>query len=221
VEFLPEALARWGQGQKIRIVRADSGFFEDKRLRCLEPRALASMGVARWTKGIEREAQRVQSGKALDEIYSVGEFQVKRLGSERERGFVGVRERVREGRDRQGRKRFEVPVTAFASSSPTAPLRRRRSGATTTGGPTGKTALPNASTTAERMVSVGQSFSLPKPPSRRSCCGATGWRSFRAPPVCRFTANRPRCAPQGSPVAPFSAARGEAGSSPCPQVGAG
>ena len=34
-EFLKEALALWGQRQKIRLLRADSGFFEDKLLSLL------------------------------------------------------------------------------------------------------------------------------------------------------------------------------------------
>jgi hypothetical protein len=113
VEFLQEALALWGQRQKIRIVRADSGFFEDKLLSFLEQRSLAYIVVARLTKWIKREAQRVQTWKALDEIYSVGEFRVQLLGWERERRFVVVRERVREGRDSKGRKLFEVPGYTF------------------------------------------------------------------------------------------------------------
>jgi hypothetical protein len=31
-EFLQEALALWGQREKIRLLRADSGFFDDKLL---------------------------------------------------------------------------------------------------------------------------------------------------------------------------------------------
>jgi len=113
VEFLQEALALWGQRQKIRLVRADSGFFEDKLLSFLEQRSLPYIVVARLTKWIKREAQRVQAWKALDESYSVGEFRVQLLGWERERRFVVVRERVREGRNSVGRKLFEVPDYTF------------------------------------------------------------------------------------------------------------
>ena len=35
-EFLKEALALWGQREKIRLLRADSGFFDDKLLSFLE-----------------------------------------------------------------------------------------------------------------------------------------------------------------------------------------
>jgi Transposase DDE domain group 1 len=40
VEFLEEALALWGQRQTIRLVRADSGFFDDKLLSFREQRHL-------------------------------------------------------------------------------------------------------------------------------------------------------------------------------------
>src|ERR1035438_3032107 len=113
VEFLQEALALWGQRQKIRLVRADSGFFEDKLLSFLEQRSLSYIVVARLTKWIKREAQRVQVWQALDEVYSVGEVRVPLLGWERERRFVVVRELVREGRNNVGRKLRDVPGYTF------------------------------------------------------------------------------------------------------------
>src|SRR6266699_419796 len=113
VEFLQEALALWGQRQTIRVVRADSGFFEDKLLCFFDPRSLPYIVVARLTKWVKREAQRVEAWKALDEIYSVGEFRVQLLGWERERRFVALRELVREGRNRVGRRLLEVPGYTF------------------------------------------------------------------------------------------------------------
>ena len=113
VEFLQEALALWAQRQMIRVVRADSGFFEDKLLRFLEQRCLPYIVVARLTKFIKREAQRVATWRALDENFSVGEFRLKLLGWERERRFVVVRERERERRQSPGRKLFEVPGYTF------------------------------------------------------------------------------------------------------------
>jgi hypothetical protein len=82
VEFLEEALALWGQRQKIRLVRADSGFFDDRLLSFLEQRRLPYIVVARLTKWIKREAQRVQDWKALDDVYAVGEFRVQLWGWE-------------------------------------------------------------------------------------------------------------------------------------------
>jgi hypothetical protein len=113
VEFLKEALALWGQRQKIRLVRADSGFFEDKLLSFLEQRCLPYIVVARLTKWIKREAQRVPTWKALDEIYAVGEFSAKLWGWEQPRRFVVVRELLREGCTSVGRKLIEVPGYTF------------------------------------------------------------------------------------------------------------
>src|SRR6266566_3368473 len=49
-EFLKEALALWGQREKIRLLRADSGFFDDKLLSFLEQRLLPYIVVARLTR---------------------------------------------------------------------------------------------------------------------------------------------------------------------------
>jgi len=113
VEFLKEALALWGQRQKIRLVRADSGFFEDKLLSFLEQRCLPYIVVARLTKWIKREAQRVPTWKALDETYSVATFQAKLWGWEQPRRFVVVRELIHEGRNSVGRKLLEIPGYTF------------------------------------------------------------------------------------------------------------
>src|ERR1700736_426068 len=113
VEFLEEALALWGQRQKIRLVRADSVFFDDKLLSFLEQRRLPYIVVARLTPWIKREAQHVEQWRALDEAYSVGEFRLKLLGWQTERRFVVVREVVRDGRDSVGRKLIDVPGYAF------------------------------------------------------------------------------------------------------------
>ena len=54
VEFLKEALALAGQRHRIRIVRADSGFFEDPLLSFLEQRDLTYIVVARLTRWARR-----------------------------------------------------------------------------------------------------------------------------------------------------------------------
>src|SRR3982751_486601 len=71
-EFLKEALALWGQRQKIRRLRADSGFFEDQLLTFLEQRRLPYIVVARLTPWIKREAQHVEQWRALDGAFSGG-----------------------------------------------------------------------------------------------------------------------------------------------------
>jgi DNA-directed RNA polymerase subunit N (RpoN/RPB10) len=112
-EFLKEALALWGQREKIRLLRADSGFFDDKLLSFLEQRLLPYIVVARLTLWVKRAAQRVEQWTILDHDYAVGEFQLRLHGWDRERRFVVIREQVREGRDGVGRKLIEVPGYTF------------------------------------------------------------------------------------------------------------
>ncbi len=112
-EFLKEALALWGQRQKIRLLRADSGFFEDQLLSFLEQRQLPYIVVARLTKWVKRAAQRVEQWRELDDDFAVGEFRLRLHGWSVERRFVVVRERVREGRGSVGRKLIDVPGYTF------------------------------------------------------------------------------------------------------------
>ena len=134
-EFLKEALALWGQRQKIRLLRADSGFFDDKLLSFLEQRLLpyrpgrrrtgvlsadkqgrnvfAGPVVARLTKWVKRAAQAVAQWTALDDYFAVGEFRLKLHGWSVERRFVVIREREREERDSVGRKLIDVPGYTF------------------------------------------------------------------------------------------------------------
>ena len=112
-EFLKEALALWGQRQKIRLLRADSGFFDDKLLSFLEQRLLPYIVVARLTPWVKRAAQRVEQWTILDDHYAGGEFRLKLHGWSAERRFVVIREQVREGHDSVGRKLIEVPGYTF------------------------------------------------------------------------------------------------------------
>jgi len=112
-EFLKEALALWGQRQKIRLLRADSGFFDDQLLSFLEQRRLPYIVVARMTKWVKRAAQRVEQWTVLDDNYAAGEFRLQLHGWSVERRFVVIRERVREDRDSVGRKLIDVPGYTF------------------------------------------------------------------------------------------------------------
>ena len=109
VEFLKEALALWSQRQKIRLVRADSGFFDDQLLSFLEERRLPYIVVARMTRFIQREAQRVAHWRALDKNFSAGQFRLQLCGWGLARRFVVVRER----RSPKGRKLMDVPGYTF------------------------------------------------------------------------------------------------------------
>ncbi len=77
VEFLKEALALWRQCQTIRVVRADSGFFDDELLSFLEQRRLPYIVVVRMTQGVQRAAQRVEQWQVLDKNYALGEFRLQ------------------------------------------------------------------------------------------------------------------------------------------------
>ena len=112
-EFLQEALALWGQRQKIRRLRADSGFFEDRLLNFLEQRQLPYIGVARLTKWVKRAAQRVEQWRELDEYFAVGEFRLQLYGWSNQRRFIVIRERLREKRDSPGRRLIDVPGYTF------------------------------------------------------------------------------------------------------------
>jgi len=113
VEFLKEALALWGQRQKIRLLRADSGFFDGLLWSFLELRQLPYIVVARMTKWVKRAAQRVESWTQLDDNYAAGEFRLRLHGWDVERRFVVIRERVRESRASVGRKLIDVPGYTF------------------------------------------------------------------------------------------------------------
>jgi DNA-directed RNA polymerase subunit N (RpoN/RPB10) len=112
-EFLQEALALWGQRQKIRLLRADSGFFEDRLLSFLEQRQLPYIVVARLTKWVKRAAQRVEEWRELDEYFAVGEFRLRLYGWSAQRRFIVIRERLREKRDSPGRRLIDVPGYTF------------------------------------------------------------------------------------------------------------
>jgi len=124
VEFLKEALARLGEQARIRVVRADAGFFEEALLKFLEARCLAYIVVARMTPWLKREAARVEVWQELDADYAVGEFRLRLWHWEQARRFVVVRERVREEKRAVGRKLLEVPgytFRVFVTSRPDPP----------------------------------------------------------------------------------------------------
>jgi hypothetical protein len=113
VEFLKEALALLPEKHALRVVRADSGFFDQQLLGFLEQRGLRYIVVARLTRWLKREAARVTAWRALDQHYAVGEFSLQLLGWDRPRRFVVVREQLRAERASLGRKLLEVPGYTF------------------------------------------------------------------------------------------------------------
>jgi hypothetical protein len=123
VEFLKEALIFLVNGHRIRVVRADSGFFDDKLLSFLEDQKLPYIVVARMTRWIKNEASRIREWKDLDATYSVAEFKIKLYGWTQERRIVVVRELVK-GKPSMGRRLFNIPeytFRLFVTSLPFAP----------------------------------------------------------------------------------------------------
>ena len=113
VEFLKEGLALLEPAHRIRVVRADSGFFDDQLLSFLEERGLNYIVVARMTRWLKRQAAQVRQWTELDENYSVGEFRLQLHGWEQHRRFVVIRERVREEKPSVGRKLLDIPGYTF------------------------------------------------------------------------------------------------------------
>jgi len=113
VEFLKEALAKLESLDWIRRVRADSGFFAQELLKYLEELKLGYVVVAKLTPWLKREAACVKEWRALDETYSVGEFELKLWGWDRARRFVVVREEIHESKPSRGRKLFALPGYTF------------------------------------------------------------------------------------------------------------
>lgn len=113
VEFLKEALALLPERHAIRVVRADSGFFDQELLGFLEQRELHYIVVARLTRWLKREAARLTMGRALDANYSASEFHLQLFGWDRPRRFVVIREQLRAERASLGRKLLDVPGYTF------------------------------------------------------------------------------------------------------------
>ncbi len=103
----------WGQREKIRLLRADSGFFNDKLLSFLEQRLLPYIVIAKLTPWVKRTAKRVEQWTTLDDVYAVGEFQLQLHSWSIARRFVVIREPVRQSHDSVGRKLVDVPGYTF------------------------------------------------------------------------------------------------------------
>jgi hypothetical protein len=113
VAFLTEALAKLPTPIKIRTLRADSGFFDQKLLSFLEEKALPYIIVARLTPWLKRQAAMIQFWKPIDSDYAMGEFSFKLYGWDRARRFIIIRERVRNDKRSLGRKLLDVPGYTF------------------------------------------------------------------------------------------------------------
>jgi len=113
VDFLKEALAIKPEAIRIRCVRADSGFFDEALLSYLESVGLPYIIVVRLTSRLKRMAASIQEWRQIDEHYAAGDFTARLCGWSRERRFVVIREKIREGKDAVGRKLIDVPGYTF------------------------------------------------------------------------------------------------------------
>lgn len=114
VSFLEEALALLPQGIKIKCLRADSGFFDQNFLNCLEERGLPYIVVAKMTYYLRRRCIAIKEWTPVDENYSVAELTHQIQGWPKALRFVVVRERVSESKETTaGCKLIEVPGYTF------------------------------------------------------------------------------------------------------------
>lgn len=117
VEFMKEVLSLLKDVHKIRCVRADSGFFDQKFLQYLEGESISYIIAARLTCNINRAlksmAYSIKEWRIIDENYAVGEFHLSLSGWNKERRFVVVREKVRDTKQCFGRTLIDVPGYTF------------------------------------------------------------------------------------------------------------
>ena len=206
--------------QKIRLLRADSGFFDGQLLDYLEQHDLPYIVVAKLTKWVKRAAQRVETWTVLDEHYCAGEFRLKLYGWSVERRFVVIREEIRETRASVGRKLIEVPGYTFrlfvtsCSDEPAEIWRdyNRRAD------------MENR--IAELKHDLGahgfclkQFFAYGSRVSLRVAAVTISWPSSSGRPACQAIESQPRFARKCSPAAPFSAAPAVAWLSICRKAG--
>jgi hypothetical protein len=112
-EFLIETLAQLPAHIKIRSIRADSGFFDQKLLAFFEEKQLSYIVVARMTCTLKRRAAAIKDWLSIDDNYAVGSFDFQLPGWTTSRRFVAIRERIREGKGAVGRKLIDVPGYTF------------------------------------------------------------------------------------------------------------
>lgn len=109
VEFLKEALKLLPVGMRIRCVRADSGFFDQKLLGFLEGLGLTYIVVSRLGAPLKGMLSGIQKWTVVEGGYEVSELRIKLACWNVERRFVILRERIREGKNPVGRKLLDVP----------------------------------------------------------------------------------------------------------------
>ena len=125
VNFLLEALVLLPAKVRLRGIRADSGFFDDKFLSFLEGRKLLYVVVARLTSRLKSQLVAIKSWTSIDDNYAVGEIRLTLFGWALSRRLVVIRERVRDDKPSLGRKLLDIPgytFRAFVTNRQEAPI---------------------------------------------------------------------------------------------------
>ena len=112
-EFLEASLGLLPEPGRVKLVRADSGFFQDLFLSYLEKWGLDYIVVARFTRNIHLELRGVSCWRDLDETYSAASFHRSLCGWTQARRFVVIRELKKPGKEAAGRMLFEIPEYTF------------------------------------------------------------------------------------------------------------
>ena len=112
VDFLKESLELLAD-KKIRLVRADTGFCDQKLLRYIEDEKLSYIVAIRMTSWVKKEVYALGEWERIDPYYEVGEFETKLYSWKRSRRFVVIREQLREKKSALGRPLLEIPGYTF------------------------------------------------------------------------------------------------------------
>jgi len=94
--FLKECLVRLGAGIKELFLRADSGFYSDDFLKCLERRRIWYAVVAKLYPAIQAQLAGLEY-RDIGSGVEVGEFRYQGLGWKKARRMVVIREEIAEG----------------------------------------------------------------------------------------------------------------------------
>lgn len=121
VAFLQECLALAEDRVKLRLLRADNGFFDNRILSFLESAGLPYLVKARFTKLVKLAAQQVGEWMPIGSGIEVAEARIKLLRWDTERRLVLIRHRVPEREKPQGKRlfaceehRYQAIVTSLA-----------------------------------------------------------------------------------------------------------
>lgn len=121
VAFLQECLALAKDRVRLRMVRADNGFFDNRILTFLESEGVPFLVKARFTKLVKLAAQQVGGWIPLGSGIEVAEARIKLLRWDTERRLVLIRHRVPERDKPQGKRlftyeehRYQAIVTSFS-----------------------------------------------------------------------------------------------------------